>query len=147
MAPEVLPLPRLRLFRCQVKLNAEMPGQQHHRRRRVRASALRESEELGGDPQRADGGTTGGETSWWFDKVFTGKVSFLISHFSKTIGNHFLMGNFLGADCWYLCWWFRQWVELLEFGDQVSLDGLGACWLTGCVVDTLWNLAFRNCYD
>jgi len=59
------PATALRLFRrCQVKLHAEMPGQQHHRRRRVRASALRESEELGGDPQRADGGTTGGETSW-----------------------------------------------------------------------------------
>lgn len=46
-------------LQLEVKLHAEMPGQQHHRRRRVRASALRESEELGGDPQRADGGTTG----------------------------------------------------------------------------------------
>eukprot|EP00435_Cladocopium_sp_Y103_P054561 s421_g17.t2 len=46
-------------LQLEVKLHAETPGQQHRRRRRVRASALRESEELGGDPQRADGGTTG----------------------------------------------------------------------------------------
>ena len=49
-------------LQLKVKLYAETPGQHRHQRRvRVRASALRESEELGGDPQRADGGTTGGQ--------------------------------------------------------------------------------------
>ena len=43
----------------QVTLHAETPGQRRRVRRRVRQAALRESEELGGDPQRADGGTTG----------------------------------------------------------------------------------------
>eukprot|EP00931_Biecheleriopsis_adriatica_P068004 TRINITY_DN42061_c0_g1_i1.p1 TRINITY_DN42061_c0_g1~~TRINITY_DN42061_c0_g1_i1.p1 ORF type:complete len:806 (-),score=185.28 TRINITY_DN42061_c0_g1_i1:14-2401(-) len=44
----------------QVMLHGETPGQRHsEKRRRVRAAALREQEELGGDPQRADGGTTG----------------------------------------------------------------------------------------
>ncbi|CAE7236701.1 VCPKMT [Symbiodinium natans] len=43
----------------QVALHAETPGQPGRSRRRVRAAALREQSELQGDPQRADGGTTG----------------------------------------------------------------------------------------
>lgn len=43
----------------EVTLHAETPGQHRRQRRRVRQAALRESVELGGDPQRADGGTTG----------------------------------------------------------------------------------------
>ncbi|CAK9035819.1 unnamed protein product [Durusdinium trenchii] len=47
-----------------VTLHAETPGLRGtaaaaRRRTRVRRAALREREELGGDPQRADGGTTG----------------------------------------------------------------------------------------
>ncbi|CAE7569666.1 VCPKMT [Symbiodinium sp. CCMP2592] len=43
----------------QVALQAATPGQPSRTRRRVRAAALREQSELKGDPQRADGGTTG----------------------------------------------------------------------------------------
>eukprot|EP00439_Symbiodinium_sp_Y106_P042396 s2406_g5.t1 len=43
----------------QVTLQAATPGQPSRTRRRVRAAALREQSELKGDPQRADGGTTG----------------------------------------------------------------------------------------
>lgn len=43
----------------QVALHGETPGQRHTTRHRVRASELQDLEELGGDPQRADGGTTG----------------------------------------------------------------------------------------
>lgn len=54
-------------------LHAETPGLRGtaaaaRRRTRVRRAALREREELGGDPQRADGGTTGGSEGrpFWF---------------------------------------------------------------------------------
>ena len=49
-------------------LHAETPGlrgsDRPRRTRRTRRAELREQEQLGGDPQRADGGTTGEGWFW-----------------------------------------------------------------------------------